>query len=818
MSFQSGLFLRFHKAMEFHGRDFCIFLKKLHFVLLLILLTSFSQRGTGLELNIHRDDEIEDRFGALRAVVDKSLEEAEQPLLCSTLAITDGASSHQVVRKLLNNVTNQRGVSVTELQVPLNETVDDSPDIVKVLQNTRKCTFTVYSVITPLPLPLRFQVRLASWCLTMVVVSDDVEFLEWLARAIQDERVLVWNTRLVVLSRIPNEELLRLLRGHWTFSMMTSVFVNRDPANPDSKKFQVYSYHPYTPKGSSIVRLASWSRDKGLSQKSEAPFFGEKFLNFHGSKINVTALPYPPYWDERIEDGKLVIRGMDYFMLESIAQSLNFRFSNIPTKNWDEVTERVQERVSFLATVFHVVFPHRRLLYDYSFTYEYSLITFGMAKPALKPQWQSMYYPLADEVWVLIVAMILLVPLPLHLDVTEIARRQPEYKVNYLGGLSRAHRGRQTQAQATSSLTSVDIVIGTLLGQNLRRNLPTNSSYRFLLTFWLVFAFIVGTAYRGNLTASLTLPKYPPRAETLAELVRTGASVGMPPYGAHFQRFFAESTSLDFQTIARRFLIVPTAADGLDRALRENFACMDPRRYMQLQIARKFTRADGTTGLYIAREDAFPGLSGWPFPHDAPYKHVFDHKIMSVIEGGLYEKWNRDMVALARKEGRLQARREALERKEKGEEDINNNEEKVFALTLKHMQGPLLLLVLGWVIAAVVFGHEAILRVPGNLDKSASKRRSSAQKSAALPTRLVQPSLPTMGLLALGLVGFSAIFATTIPASVITFFLLQFSKQVGHRQYDKVSPIQTYDFIVVFLTFSPETPEDILPHEMTIWQ
>lgn len=38
-----------------------------------------------------------------------------------------------------------------------------------------------------------------------------------------------------------------------------------------------------------------------------------------------------------------------------------------------------------------------------------------------------------------------------------------------------------------------------------------------------MFAFIVGTAYRGNLTASLTAPKYPARPETLKELVSAGA-------------------------------------------------------------------------------------------------------------------------------------------------------------------------------------------------------------------------------------------------------------------------------------------------------
>ena len=69
------------------------------------------------------------------------------------------------------------------------------------------------------------------------------------------------------------------------------------------------------------------------------------------------------------------------------------------------------------------------------------------------------------------------------------------------------------------SLAVYQDMTGMLLGQNLPRRLPSISSSRVLVGAWLVFALIIGLAYRGNLTASLTLPKYPSRPETLSELV-----------------------------------------------------------------------------------------------------------------------------------------------------------------------------------------------------------------------------------------------------------------------------------------------------------
>ncbi|XP_076059359.1 ionotropic receptor 93a-like [Oratosquilla oratoria] len=705
--------------------------------------------------------------------------------------------------------------------------------------------------------------------MVMVIVAEDVEFLEWLADVLQEGRVLVWSTRVIVLTRIPYSDLTRLLRGHrppWTFSMMSTVFVNQQ--QPDGNRFKIYTNLPYSERGGHVALLASWALGAGLFKYSDQPFFGEKFarsirtpenvemvgaatvqsprlgrrhavsfgnlrlqfeedsaygfefpsqqnndgsllepsslrklpkfetqlhslrlivwcaasqfgviapqffeeegmtvtvnseryismlhnllqlrmeeivedeglvdimceravrnfrdrLNvlllttailrtlcselkdykwFYGATVNVTALPFAPYWEvleEEKEGGGVTKRlsGMDYLMLEAIGSSYNFKINVVPTVNWDEVTQRVEERVSFLASVIYAVFPHRMEHYDYSYAFEYAFHAFSMAKPALKPQWQSLYYPLSDLVWLLVLVTLILAPLPLHL----FSRANPE--------------GEGESLWEGSAFVSINTVIATLLGQGLSDYLPTRSSYRTLLIFWLLFAFIVGTAYRGNLTASLTLPKYPPRVETLSQLVRSGASVGMPPYGAHFEQFFRDSTSDDFKVMAERIDIVPSSKDGLEKALAENYAYMEARRYLQLLIANKFTRTDGSTGLYIGRQSVFPGLSAWPFPHDAPYKHVFDKKIMNIIEAGLYEKWNRDMVEAARQRGRLQLLSETKKKETAGdsaeeeEEEEEEEDSDVDPLSLTHMQGPLMLLLLGWGASCLAFCVEVL--------------------------------------------------------------------------------------------------------------
>lgn len=65
-------------------------------------------------------------------------------------------------------------------------------------------------------------------------------------------------------------------------------------------------------------------------------------FSFYGATVNVTALPFPPYWDtveESAPAGTTTKRftGTDYLMLEAIAEALNFSIQVLSTANWDEV-------------------------------------------------------------------------------------------------------------------------------------------------------------------------------------------------------------------------------------------------------------------------------------------------------------------------------------------------------------------------------------------------------------------------------------------------------------------------------------------------
>lgn len=70
------------------------------------------------------------------------------------------------------------------------------------------------------------QLRKLSWCVNVVVLSEDFTFLTTFAESSLQGRLLEWATRLMVVTRLPLQELHQLLKNYWTFSMMNTIVIH----------------------------------------------------------------------------------------------------------------------------------------------------------------------------------------------------------------------------------------------------------------------------------------------------------------------------------------------------------------------------------------------------------------------------------------------------------------------------------------------------------------------------------------------------------------------------------------------------------------
>ncbi|XP_063875823.1 ionotropic receptor 21a-like [Scylla paramamosain] len=525
------------------------------------------------------------------------------------------------------------------------------------------------------------QLRASSWCLTIAVVSDDQAFLTAFAEVSDKARLIVWETRLLVVTKLAIPRLRSLLRDYWDFSMMNTQFLK--PNDISKKGWKAFVYLPYSQDGGQVVRVASWKQDYGLVLANGYTLFPDKYKNFYGKAVNMTVFPFPPYWMDVTsgDDAKESrITGRDYIILETIAQKLNFSINVLPYGEWDEVMMRLEVRTALMSPIKLAILPNLLKKYDFSFFIEPATLGFSMGKPTLKPNWQSLYYPLQTEVWGSILAAVLLVFGALLLMVK--------------------HSGDSEKYQVWPVVKQV---VGTLLDETISGKLPQRNSTRVVLTAWMIFSFIVGTVYRSNLTACLTVPKYPPRAETLKQLVESEAIVTTPPDMVDFVNNFKNSGSKLFKTVADRTKFVPSFEIGMREAIDSKKAYLYERLNMKLLIAEHFTGKGGSTPLYVARQNILPGYCGWPLAPNTPFKTNLNEHILAFHEAGLIQRWTTEVLERAQFDSQRRQNRAAKENNIPEEEEVIAGAHVTMALTLVHMQGPLFLFLIGACLSLAVF-------------------------------------------------------------------------------------------------------------------
>ncbi|XP_063875872.1 uncharacterized protein LOC135108640 isoform X2 [Scylla paramamosain] len=528
------------------------------------------------------------------------------------------------------------------------------------------------------------RLRLLSWCVTVVVMSNDPSFLAAFAEASDNERLLLWETRLLVITSLDMPLLRRLLQDYWSFSMMNAMFLT-SKAEENHERCQLYVHLPYSPAGAQVVRVGSWSTAHGLIPLDGYTFFPEKYNNFHSMSINVTWFPMPPYFEEiesHLKTNQMAsFTGRGYRMLEVIAEALNFTINVMPFENWNVVRENIISRKAFIRPIKLAILPRFEKLYDFTMFIERATLGFTMTKPTIKPNWQSLSHPLQPEVWGSVVATVLLAFIVLMW-------------MNSSG-----------ENKESETWLVVRQVVGTLLDEAITGELPRKSSTRVMLTAWLIFSFIVGTVYRSNLTASLTAPKYPRRAETLADLVATGAKIAMPPDMVNFVIGFKKSDSKLFKAVSERAEFVASFKEGIEQVSHKHKAYIYERLNMKALIAEHFTNQRGFTPLYVARDNILAGYCGWPLAPNTPFKTHLDRYIMDFHGGGLIEKW----TTLVLEKAGFDSRQRQSKTEESSSESLQDTDKVTMALTLVHMQGPLFLFIAGALLSLAVFlGENAV--------------------------------------------------------------------------------------------------------------
>lgn len=248
---------------------------------------------------------------------------------------------------------------------------------------------------------------------------------------------------------------------------------------------------------------------------------------------------------------------------------------------------------------------------------------------------------------------------------------------------------------------SIWYVYGTLIGESITRDANTVGAHatRCVVGIWILYCFVIGSAYSGSLKAFLTTPGYSSPIDSLGDVLDSGLPWGMVLYGEEEEEMMASSPlGSDVRTIWDDKNIKPyspTVAE-VDNVFAGESIFIDWKSGLEPAIYVKYSTPGGDPLVHLASNPVFmPNFPGWGFYKFNPWRAKFDHLIEKHIEAGLIEEWKwRTWV---------RQKEEALARGDK----IDYKEIPAIApLSLDDMQSAFWVVALFSVMAILAFGTE----------------------------------------------------------------------------------------------------------------
>ncbi|KAG7162429.1 Glutamate receptor ionotropic, kainate 4-like 5, partial [Homarus americanus] len=351
-----------------------------------------------------------------------------------------------------------------------------------------------------------------SWCVTVVVVSDDPAFLAAFAEWSLKGRLLVWSTRLLAVTRLTLPEL-RLLKN--SLSMMNAMMVIVDDKT-NSKRCTLYIHLPYISRGTQTMKVASWTPHQGLTLTTQLPFFPEKFFIFiqrptlvvtmQESILNRAMMKADP---EAPGGQRLWFTGHMPNLLQTIAESINFSYTylrppdgtwgtRLPNGSWSGMVGVVTRKEADIGLGPFIMSASRAEVVDFTwpFTVSSSRVMAPRGRAEVDP-W-GFLLPLAPLVWTAILTVLLVLSVVISLMASCLPRKF-----------------------SNRSDWAVDAY--NLIRVLLQQDVSESSDYwwweRLVLAVWMLMMLVLTRSYAGNLMSLLAVRHISEPYKTLQEVL-----------------------------------------------------------------------------------------------------------------------------------------------------------------------------------------------------------------------------------------------------------------------------------------------------------
>ncbi|XP_071523914.1 LOW QUALITY PROTEIN: glutamate receptor ionotropic, delta-2-like [Panulirus ornatus] len=538
---------------------------------------------------------------------------------CSVFLLTDAKTSSSTVSKVMGQVRAPWGLGVFEASVESHKVNATQTQLSRMVDQARR-------------------LRQLSWCVTVVVVSDDPAFLAAVVDLSYKSGLLVWPTRLLAVTRLPLPELQAL---QWTFSMANAMLLIVENTS-DGFRCSVYIHLPYSPKEEQALRVASWTPHRGLSLTTHVPLFPDKFSKLPSRPTLVVAVEVEPYHtitvtkDPSAPGGeRLIFTGRMANLVDYIARGMNFTYRYVRSIErtfgakqkdgyWTGMVGMVLREEADFATGPFIMTPSRAEVVDFSWrlwTSDLRLLG-AIGRPEVDP-W-GFALPLAPIVWSAILAALLVVPtllvLPSHCLQLQVSRE-----------------GKW--------LRNTFNFIRILLQQDM---LQTGkwSWERLVLGVWMMMTLVLTRSYSGNLMSLLAVRHIPQPYHTLRDVLDDPTVAMIWQKNSAQEQYLRSVKSGIFREIADleaegrvKFQPQSQFRESVNTLLRRgDHVLAEPAATVRNLVIQDFSRT-GRCDFYVSKEGFLPYSSSLISQKNSPLLHGLSKRVRSVTESGIYPYW-----------------------------------------------------------------------------------------------------------------------------------------------------------------------------------
>ncbi|KAK8389387.1 hypothetical protein O3P69_008852 [Scylla paramamosain] len=307
--------------------------------------------------------------------------------------------------------------------------------------------------------------------------------------------------------------------NHGNFEVFTNLLYKND------RLVRVFTWGQRTQSGS-ITASTSDNRNLAMVQgvftsSDNFNLFSDKTKDLEGATLNVVTFLFPPVvMYRRAANGSVVDRyGGNIRLAQAVAGMYNFSIRFIeppPGELWGELTSNGtwngmvglfarEEGDIGVANLFITALGGRRKFQEYTFPYGQESTCFLIRRGAGLPRWQSLALPFAQDTWLAVLLVALLVG-----------------PVLYVLSQPQVTSGEKLAGRSFAFSTLYTFAVHL---RNSRPLLPLRTSLQVFVAFLWVYVIIVTEAYSANLTAFLTVERVPEGINTLKELYQSSFTV-----------------------------------------------------------------------------------------------------------------------------------------------------------------------------------------------------------------------------------------------------------------------------------------------------